>query len=97
MQSLAVNSPNHIDAAIENELEMVALCDIAPENIEDKIVKFDLPQSTPRFNDYKELLEKEKPELIAICTESGKHGHIALDCKKAESNLIIEKPIAPSL
>ncbi|WHY77373.1 Gfo/Idh/MocA family oxidoreductase [Neobacillus sp. WH10] len=90
-------SPNHIAAAIENELEIVGLCDIVPENMEDKVLKFKLPQSTPLYTDYKELLEKEKPQLVAICTESGKHGKIALDCINAGINLIIEKPIALSL
>ncbi|MGG3466178.1 Gfo/Idh/MocA family oxidoreductase [Neobacillus pocheonensis] len=90
-------SPNHIAAAIENELEIVALCDIVPENMEDKISTFNLPQSTPQYTDYKEMLEKEKPQLVAICTESGSHGQIALDCIEAGSNLIIEKPIALSL
>jgi UDP-N-acetyl-2-amino-2-deoxyglucuronate dehydrogenase len=90
-------SPNHIAAAIENELEIVALCDIVPENIEDKIINFNLPESTPLYTDYKELLEKEKPDLVAICTESGKHSQIALDCIEAGCNLIIEKPIALSL
>ena len=90
-------SPNHIAAAIENELEIVALCDLIPENMEDKISKFNLPKITTKYTDYKELLEKEKPDLVAICTESGKHGQIALDCIEAESNLIIEKPIALSL
>ncbi|MEH7115733.1 Gfo/Idh/MocA family oxidoreductase [Neobacillus niacini] len=90
-------SPNHIAAAIENGLEIVGLCDIVVENMKDKLNKFNLPESTPLYVDYKELLEKEKPELIAICTESGKHGQIALDCIEAGSNLIIEKPIALSL
>lgn len=43
------------------------------------------------------MLEKEKPELVAIATESGKHAAIALDCIEAGCNLIIEKPIALSL
>jgi UDP-N-acetyl-2-amino-2-deoxyglucuronate dehydrogenase len=90
-------SPNHIAAALDNNLEIVALCDIVPENMKDTIIKFNLPESTPQFTDYKELLEKERPQLVAICTESGKHGQIALDCIDAGSNLIIEKPIALSL
>lgn len=90
-------SPNHIAAAIENELDIVGLCDVVPGNMEDKISKFNLPETTPQYTDYKELLEKEKPELIAICTESGNHGSIALDCIEAGANLIIEKPIALSL
>lgn len=42
-------------------------------------------------------MQKEKPELVAITTESGKHAEIALDCIEAGCNLIIEKPIALSL
>ncbi|WP_088052521.1 Gfo/Idh/MocA family protein [Virgibacillus dakarensis] len=90
-------SSNHIAAAIDNELEIVALCDITPEKMEDKVLKFNLPKSTHQYNDYKELIEKEKPDLVAICTESGIHGQIALDCIQAGANLIIEKPIALSL
>ncbi len=90
-------SPNHIAAALENELEIVALCDVIPENMEDKMDKFDLPKTTSLYTDYKEMLEKENPELVAICTESGKHAAIALDCIEAGANLIIEKPIALSL
>ena len=89
-------SPNHIAAAKANELEFVGICDINPQNMHDKILKFELdPIHT--YTDYKEMLEKEKPELVAICTESGKHAAIALDCIDAGCNVIIEKPIALSL
>lgn len=90
-------SPNHIVAAQKNHLEIVALCDIREENISEKIIKFDLPKDVRRYTDYKEMLVKEKPELVAIATESGKHAGIALDCIDAGCNLIIEKPIALSL
>ncbi|MFD1780022.1 Gfo/Idh/MocA family protein [Fredinandcohnia salidurans] len=90
-------SPNHIAAAQENKLDIVALCDVIPENMEDKLQKFNLPKTTALYTDYKEMLEKEKPELVAICTESGKHAAMALDCIEAGANLIIEKPIALSL
>lgn len=90
-------SPNHIAAAIKNELEIVALCDVVEKNIEDKIKKFDLSFNVRRYTDYTEMLKKEKPELVAIATESGKHAQIALDCMDYGCNLIIEKPIALSL
>jgi len=90
-------SVNHVAAALENKLEIVALCDIVPENIEDKFIKFNLNNDIRRYTDYKEMLEKEKPELVAIATESGKHAQIALDCINANCNLIIEKPISLSL
>ena len=90
-------SPNHIMAAIENNLILVALCDINSTNMEDKIIKFGLPRNIRKYNDYKEMLEKEKLDLVAIATESGKHAAIALDCIQKGINIIVEKPIALSL
>lgn len=90
-------SPNHIMAAINNNLEFVAICDIDEVCMTDKIKKFSLPESVKTYTDYKEMLANEKPELVAIATESGKHAQIALDCIEAGCNLIIEKPIALSI
>ena len=89
-------SPNHIAAAKSNGLEFVGLCDIDERNMHDKVVKFDLA-GVHTYTDYKQMLETEKPELVAVATESGKHAAIALDCIAAGCNLIIEKPIALSL
>lgn len=89
-------SPNHIEAAKNNRLEFVAICDILPEAMEDKAGKLGL-EGVRRYTDYREMLEKEQPELVAIATESGKHAAIALDCIEAGCNVIIEKPIALSM
>lgn len=90
-------SPNHIVAAKNNHLDIVAICDLYEENIYDKVLKFDLDSDVSHYLDYKEMLLKEKPELVAIATESGKHAEIALDCINAGCHVIIEKPIALSL
>lgn len=90
-------SPNHIAAAKENNLEIVGLCDLLEQNIIDKILKFRLDRTLHQYTDYHEMLEKERPDLVAIATESGKHAAIALDCIEAGCNLIIEKPIALSI
>lgn len=84
---------NHIQAAKNNKLEIMAVCDIVPE----KMSRSDLPSNTRKYTNYKELLEKEKPDLVAVATESGKHAAIAVDCINAGCNVIIEKPIALSL
>lgn len=89
-------SPNHIEAAKNNSLEFVAMCDVVPEVMLEKSDKFGL-ESVHKYTDYKELLDIEKPELVAIATESGKHAAIALDCIAAGCNVIIEKPIALSI
>lgn len=90
-------SPNHIVAAKNNKLEIAALCDIDARQMEDKKLKFDIDKNVPQYTDYRLLLKEQKPELVAIATESGKHAQIALDCIEAGCNVIIEKPIALSL
>ena len=91
-------SPNHLEAAINNNLGIVGICDIVPENMDILLNKLNIDTNKyKKFTDYKEMLENEKPELVAIATESGKHAQIALDCLDAGCNVIIEKPIALSL
>jgi len=90
-------SPNHIVAAVNNHLEIAALCDIDKAQMEDKLLKFSLDKEIPQYTDYKVMLKEQAPELVAIATESGKHAQIALYCIEAGCNVIIEKPIALSL
>lgn len=91
-------SPNHLEAAINNNLEIVGICDIVPRNMDILLNKLNIETNYyKKYTDYKEMLKKEKPELVAIATESGKHAQIALDCLDFGANVIIEKPIALSL
>ncbi len=90
-------SPNHIVAAKNNGLQIVAICDTDEACMADKVRKFELDADTGKYLDYKTMIETEKPELVAICTESGKHASIALFCIEHGCNCIIEKPIALSI
>lgn len=91
-------APNHLEAAVNNKLEIVGICDIVPEHMEILLEKVGMQDANlKRYTDYHEMLQKEKPELVAIATESGEHAKIALDCLEMGCNLIIEKPIALSL
>ena len=92
-------STNHIKAAVNNKLEIVGVCDILPEKMEELLEKQELKNdnSIHRYTDYKELIAAEKPELISIATESGNHAEIALYCIEAGINVIIEKPMAMSI
>ncbi|MCR5482408.1 MAG: Gfo/Idh/MocA family oxidoreductase [Clostridia bacterium] len=91
---------NHIKAAINNKLNIVAVCDVLPEAMETLLSKHNLEEDTTikRYCDYKAML-KEHPEieLVAIATESGAHAAIALDCIDAGKHCIIEKPMAMSM
>lgn len=90
---------NHIKAAVNNKLDIAAVCDILPEKMDALLEKFDLQSdgSIKRYTDYKEMIEKEKPELASIATESGIHAEIALYCIDKGVNVIIEKPMAMSM
>lgn len=90
---------NHIKAALNNKLDIVAVCDILPEKMEALLEKFDLQSDgfIKRYTDYKEMIETEKPELASIATESGIHAEIALYCIDKGVNVIIEKPMAMSM
>ena len=90
-------SVNHIAAAKANGLGIVALCDVKPEKISEKKKQLELDGGINSYTDYQEMLAKEKPALVAVCTESGEHAHIVLDCIDAGVHVIVEKPIALSL
>lgn len=90
---------NHMKAAVNNKLEIVAVCDVIPEKMEELLAKHGLENNTEikRYTDYKEMIEQEKPQLVSIATESGIHAEIALYCIDKEVNVIIEKPMAMSI
>ena len=91
---------NHIKAAINNELDLVALCDILPEAMESLLLKYELEKNKniQRYMNYRELIDNHPElQLISIATDSGMHAEIALYCIEHGINVIIEKPIAMSI
>ena len=91
---------NHIKAAVNNHLEIVAVCDVLSEAMEALLAKYVLEKdvSIQRYTDYKAMLaEHPELQLISIATESGIHAEIALACIDAGVNIIIEKPMAMSM
>ena len=92
-------STNHIKAAVNNKLEIVAVCDIIPGHMDAVLDKHGLKDDATikRYTDYKKLVDELKPELVSIATESGLHGEIAIYCIERGVNVIIEKPMAMSL
>lgn len=92
-------SKNHIAAALNTGLEIVALCDIVDTGMPALLEQ--MPEETRKnvktYADYKVMLNELHPDLVAIATGSGVKTMIALDCIAAGANVIIEKPIALSL
>ena len=90
---------NHIKAVLNNHLELAAVCDVLPQQMENLLAKHELQNdsSIHRYTDYREMIEKEQPQLVGIATESGVHAQIALFCIDHGVNVIIEKPMAMSI
>ena len=87
---------NHIKAALDNNLNIVAVCDVLEDNIDDIIEKNQI-ENTKKYFDYKQMILENEIDLISIATESGLHAEIALYCIENNINVIIEKPMAMSL
>ena len=90
---------NHMKAALNNNLDIVAVCDIDKEKMEAILEKNNLQEnkSIKKYIDYKKMIDEEKPELVSIATESGIHAEIALHCIEHGVNVIIEEPMAMSI
>lgn len=95
-------SKNHVRAIADNVdcMDLVALCDV---NIEKTLVrKKEYIEHVPKaeismYEDYKLMLEKEDIDVCAICTESGYHASIAINCLNAGKHVLVEKPMAMSV
>ena len=94
-------APNHIGAYLNNhdDLTLCAVCDPIPERMEEILSLLDERErkSVRRYADYRDMLEKEHPQLCVVATESGLHAEIGMSVLRAGANVIIEKPIALSM
>ena len=92
-------SANHIKAALNNHLELAAVCDIIPEHMDELLEKHNLNEKSniKKYTAYKEMIAENEIDLISIATESGRHAEIALYCIEQGIHVIIEKPMAMSL
>lgn len=90
------NSHMHGYAALKDKAEIVAVCDIIPEKIENFKASFGL-QGVQGFTDYKELLDVEGLDFVDICTPNYLHSIIAVDALNHGLHVFCEKPDAVSV
>lgn len=90
---------NHVRAVQNNGLKFAAVCDVAPEHMEELLAKYGLEKdrTISRYTDYRKMVQEIHPDLVGIATESGIHAEIALFCIDQGVNCIIEKPIAMNM
>jgi len=71
-------------------VNLVAIADIDPKIGEPLAKRFDCKY----YEDYQELLAKEKIDLVTIAVPTKFHKKVALDCIAKKIHILLEKPIA---
>ncbi len=87
----------HVEAALENSLEIVAICDISLDNARKLIKSFEKLQEVLVYDDFEKMLLEVKLDLVAIATPNNTHTDIAIRCIENGVHVIIEKPFATSM
>lgn len=95
-------SKNHVDALVNNldNCKLIAVCDIAEERAVERKKQYDnsVKNTSLRvYTDYINMLKNESIDAVSICTESGYHARIAIDCLNAGKHILIEKPMTMSI
>ncbi|MEW6651405.1 MAG: Gfo/Idh/MocA family oxidoreductase, partial [Chloroflexota bacterium] len=82
---------NHL--RVYSELEgnqLVGMSDVSAERLEALKQRFNVPA----YTDYRELIEKEKPEAVSITVPTSDHEQVASFALRAGAHVLVEKPIA---
>jgi predicted dehydrogenase len=75
------------------EVELVAFCDIIIERAQRAAEQYGVDGARV-YEDYKELLNKEEPDVVHICTPNRAHCEIAVAALEAGCHVMCEKPMA---
>jgi len=76
--------------ANSDSFEIAAVCDIAPERRKQAAERF----GCAVYDDYHEMLEKERLDLVSVVTRSDQHCEMTCDCLAAGVHALVTKPWA---
>jgi len=89
-----IATSKHLPALVQiSDVEMVAFCDIVRSRAEECAVKYGI-SGAGVYENYKELLEKEHPDVVHVCTPNRSHSFITVDALEAGCHVMCEKPMA---
>lgn len=82
-------------AAIKNGgfTTLCAVCDIKQEKIDAALLKI-ADEKVKGYTDYKEMIDREKPDVVHICTPHYLHRDMAVYALEAGCHVYLEKPAA---
>lgn len=76
--------------------EIAGICDEKPERMQRAVETFGIPRER-QFSDYRECIEKTKPDLVVLCPATAEHGLWTKRVAEFGVNIVVEKPFAASL
>jgi predicted dehydrogenase len=87
------------EAMKSGRCKMVALCDVDQRYLDPAAEKVEsLTGETPKkYTDYRELLEKEKPDIAIVATPDHWHPLITIAAVNAGAHVYVEKPISHTI
>jgi len=91
---------NILRCAIEaGESRVVGLCDVDENQLNAAMVEVEkLSGEKPkRYRDYRELLEREKPEIVIVATPDHWHALPTIAAVRAGAHVYVEKPISHTI
>jgi len=88
-----ISSNRHLPAwrSLGNKIELVGLSDLNRDTATSVAHQFKVRQA---YVDPAEMLAKEKPNVVDICTPPATHARLALMAMEQGCNMLIEKPMA---
>jgi UDP-N-acetyl-2-amino-2-deoxyglucuronate dehydrogenase len=85
----------HFEAiSMLNSAEIVACCDIDPNRLTAAANRHNIKHT---YLDFKEMIQKQTPDALLICTPSGLHPEMGVHAANKKIHIVTEKPMGLSL
>ncbi len=85
---------NHVRVYGEVEgVQVAGVADVSQERLDEITSRFGVPV----YSDYRQLIEKEKPDVISVTVPTAEHEHVAEFALNSGAHLLVEKPIAATV
>ena len=86
-------------AAQSGQCKMLAMCDVDERILDPAAEKMETltGEKPKKYKDYRELLQKEKPDIAIVATPDHWHALCAIAAVKAGAHVYVEKPISHTI
>jgi predicted dehydrogenase len=102
LKAVIIGTSGHIDLALEvrDRLPQVSFVGVAPGSADEDAREFFVDQMEasliPFYDDYRRMLDREKPDLAVVAPFFFLQSRIACECLERGINVFVEKPMAVS-